>query len=124
MADESEDELASGDDDDVSRGGTPSSSTAAGLAAGDDRNSPAMKLIARQKRSARLAELEKMTAEEIDALPPAKRRVGAKARGASGPGRGWRKGLKMGDKPRYTLPDTTPVAEGERSAQRWRVTGC
>lgn len=36
-----------------------------------------------------------LTLEEIEALPAAKRRKSLKARGATGPGRGWRKGLKM-----------------------------
>lgn len=36
-----------------------------------------------------------LTLEEIEALPAAKRRKTLKARGAQGPGRGWRKGLKM-----------------------------
>lgn len=39
--------------------------------------------------------IDEMTLEEIEALPAAKRRKGLKARGAAGPGRGWRKGLKM-----------------------------
>jgi hypothetical protein len=41
------------------------------------------------------AKAASMSMDEIESLPPAKRRKSAKARGASGPGRGWRKGLKM-----------------------------
>lgn len=41
------------------------------------------------------AQASNMTIEELDALPAAKRRRSHKARGAAGPGRGWRKGLKM-----------------------------
>lgn len=91
---ESEDELASDDGDDAEN---TSGTSKAGLKA-HAAGSPSNGLTAAQrakKRTARMVELEKMTAEEIDALPPAKRRKGAKARGASGPGRGWRKGLKM-----------------------------
>lgn len=45
--------------------------------------------------------IEDMSMEEIEALPAAKRRKGLKLRGAAGPGRGWRKGLKMDQKPVY-----------------------
>lgn len=104
---ESEDELQSEEEEDGIDPETgriqsrPSSSS--GLAALKDPNlsslSPSSRRAAinasRQRRNAALAEIEGMTAEQIDALPAAKRRKGAKARGASGPGRGWRKGLKM-----------------------------
>lgn len=53
-----------------------------------------------------------MTVEEIDALPAAKRRRTHKAKGALGPGRNWRKGLRGGQKPLYELPDGT-IASGE-----------
>lgn len=48
--------------------------------------------------------VDQLTIEEIEALPAAKRRKSLKARGASGPGRGWRKGLKMDQKPVYVQP--------------------
>lgn len=59
-----------------------------------------------------------MTVEELDALPAAKRRKSAKARGAAGPGRGWRKGLTKGQKPVYELPphERTPASFGNTSA--------
>ncbi|PWN52877.1 hypothetical protein IE53DRAFT_242914 [Violaceomyces palustris] len=47
---------------------------------------------------------QSLTLEELDALPAAKRRKSHKARGAPGPGRGWRKGLVKGQKPIYELP--------------------
>lgn len=81
---------------------------------------------ATKRRSTPREDISHLTLEELDALPPAKRRKGAKARGASGPGRGWRKGLKMGQKPVYHLPapgkdeDGMPIAEGERAAKLLR----
>ncbi|KAL9933124.1 hypothetical protein V8E36_007842 [Tilletia maclaganii] len=45
-----------------------------------------------------------MSLAELDALPAAKRRRAHQARGASGPGRGWRKGLRLGQKPKYEVP--------------------
>jgi hypothetical protein len=59
--------------------------------------------------------VDQMTIEEIEALPAAKRRKSLKARGAAGPGRGWRKGLKMDQKPVYVAPGESPptkVASG------------
>lgn len=63
---------------------------------------------------ARIAQFKSMTVEELDALPAAKRRKTAKARGAAGPGRGWRKGLTKGQKPVYELPpaERTPSSFG------------
>ncbi|UZJ55463.1 hypothetical protein CBS101457_004783 [Exobasidium rhododendri] len=52
--------------------------------------------------------IDQMTIEEIEALPAAKRRKSLKARGAAGPGRGWRKGLKMDQKPVYVRPGESP----------------
>ncbi|CAO1625555.1 unnamed protein product [Sympodiomycopsis kandeliae] len=69
-----------------------------------------------KRRSVGRDDVGNLTMEELDALPPAKRRKGAKARGAPGPGRGWRKGLKMGQKPVYNLPDSTPIAQGTPSS--------
>jgi hypothetical protein len=54
--------------------------------------------------------IEEMSLAEIEALPAAKRRKGLKARGAAGPGRGWRKGLKMDQKPVYRQPGESPPA--------------
>ena len=59
--------------------------------------------------------VDQLTIEEIEALPAAKRRKSLKARGAAGPGRGWRKGLKMDQKPVYVAPGDSPptkVASG------------
>lgn len=119
---DSEDELASDEEDD--EGSNAPSSAADGivgqhlqrsLGSSSSRiNSPSLVAPVKGKRKPTIRdEVGHMTAEELDALPPAKRRKGAKARGAPGPGRGWRKGLKMGQKPIYALPDTTPIAEGQ-----------
>ncbi|KAK0550974.1 Thioredoxin-like 4A [Tilletia horrida] len=56
-------------------------------------------------------ETKGMSIEELDALPAAKRRRAHQARGASGPGRGWRRGLKMGQKPVYHPPPEKPKQE-------------
>lgn len=68
----------------------------------------------RRPNLARIAQVKAMTVEELDALPAAKRRKTAKARGAAGPGRGWRKGLTKGQKPVYELPpeERTPASFG------------
>lgn len=60
---------------------------------------------------ARMVQVQSLSVEELDALPAAKRRKTAKARGAAGPGRGWRKGLTKGQKPVYELPpaERTPA---------------
>lgn len=55
--------------------------------------------------------VDQMTIEEIEALPAAKRRKSLKARGAAGPGRGWRKGLKMDQKPVYVQPGESPPSK-------------
>uniref|UniRef100_V5GHW8 Uncharacterized protein n=1 Tax=Kalmanozyma brasiliensis (strain GHG001) TaxID=1365824 RepID=V5GHW8_KALBG len=55
--------------------------------------------VVKRSSLARTAQLQAMSVEELDALPAAKRRKTAKARGAAGPGRGWRKGLTKGQKP-------------------------
>ena len=70
--------------------------------------------------TARMAQAQSLTVEELDALPAAKRRKTAKARGAAGPGRGWRKGLTKGQKPVYELPpaETTPATFGNTSNAR------
>lgn len=64
--------------------------------------------------------VDQMTIEEIEALPAAKRRKSLKARGAAGPGRGWRKGLKMDQKPVYVQPGAegppSKVASGTPSS--------
>ncbi|CDR98775.1 hypothetical protein [Sporisorium scitamineum] len=69
---------------------------------------------------ARIAQVQAMSVEELDALPAAKRRKTAKARGAAGPGRGWRKGLTKGQKPVYELPsaETTPATFGNTANAR------
>ncbi|SNX84361.1 uncharacterized protein MEPE_03070 [Melanopsichium pennsylvanicum] len=71
--------------------------------------------------SVRMAKAQAMSVEELDALPAAKRRKTAKARGAAGPGRGWRKGLTKGQKPVYELPpaETTPVTFGNTANARF-----
>lgn len=80
--------------------------------------SPAQKV--RRGNMARIAQVQAMTVEELDALPAAKRRKTAKARGAAGPGRGWRKGLTKGQKPVYELPSagTTPATFGDTTNAR------
>lgn len=55
--------------------------------------------------------IDEMSMAEIEALPAAKRRKGMKLRGAAGPGRGWRKGLKMDMKPVYRAPGDSPPAQ-------------
>lgn len=81
--------------------------------------SPGAKVL-RRGNLARMAQVQAMTVEELDALPAAKRRKTAKARGAAGPGRGWRKGLTKGQKPVYELPsaETTPTTFGNTSNAR------
>ncbi|PWN42208.1 hypothetical protein IE81DRAFT_330347 [Ceraceosorus guamensis] len=65
---------------------------------------------------AKIKKASALSVEEIDSMPPAKRRKSHKARGAPGPGRGWRKGLKMGQKPVYTGPDGLAAAEATPSS--------
>lgn len=55
--------------------------------------------------------IDEMSMAEIEALPAAKRRKGMKLRGAAGPGRGWRKGLKMDMKPVYRAPGDSPPSQ-------------
>ncbi|TKY85757.1 hypothetical protein EX895_005297 [Sporisorium graminicola] len=76
--------------------------------------------LAKRGNLARIAQVQAMSVEELDALPAAKRRKTAKARGAAGPGRGWRKGLTKGQKPVYELPpaETTPATFGNTAAAR------
>ena len=75
---------------------------------------------AKRGNLARIAQVQAMSVEELDALPAAKRRKTAKARGAAGPGRGWRKGLTKGQKPVYELPpaETTPATFGNTADAR------
>ncbi|KAJ1032994.1 hypothetical protein NDA16_000273 [Ustilago loliicola] len=86
---------------------------------GDGSASPANKVV-RRANMARIAQVQAMSVEELDALPAAKRRKTAKARGAAGPGRGWRKGLTKGQKPVYELPSagTTPATFGDTTNAR------
>ncbi|PWZ02174.1 hypothetical protein BCV70DRAFT_157073 [Testicularia cyperi] len=72
-------------------------------------------VAAKRSASIRVAQAQAMSVEELDALPAAKRRKTAKARGAAGPGRGWRKGLTKGQKPVYELPasERTPATFGD-----------
>ncbi|SPO25833.1 uncharacterized protein UTRI_03198 [Ustilago trichophora] len=76
--------------------------------------------VVKRANTARMAQAQSLTVEELDALPAAKRRKTAKARGAAGPGRGWRKGLTKGQKPVYELPpaETTPASFGNTSNAR------
>lgn len=104
-------------------------------------------LTGKKAAAARVAEAQALTLEELDALPAAKRRKSHKARGAPGPGRGWRKGLTKwvqshsplnhqknivlmvsffyyhrGQKPVYALPslpakDSTPTTFGNTAVE-------
>ncbi|CBQ73026.1 conserved hypothetical protein [Sporisorium reilianum SRZ2] len=76
--------------------------------------------LSKRGNLARIAQVQAMSVEELDALPAAKRRKTAKARGAAGPGRGWRKGLTKGQKPVYELPqaETTPATFGNTANAR------
>ncbi|KAK0533876.1 Thioredoxin-like 4A [Tilletia horrida] len=72
--------------------------SAPGSPGGDDSPSSKKRILTTRE------ETKDMSLDELDALPAAKRRRAHQARGASGPGRGWRKGLKMGQKPKYEVP--------------------
>lgn len=76
--------------------------------------------VVKRTNLARIAQVQSMSVEELDALPAAKRRKTAKARGAAGPGRGWRKGLTKGQKPVYELPpaERTPSTFGNTANAR------
>ncbi|KAN0064961.1 hypothetical protein ACQY0O_002019 [Thecaphora frezii] len=84
-------------------------------------------LTGKKAALARQEEAARMTMEELDALPAAKRRKSHKARGAPGPGRGWRKGLTKGQKPIYELPKlpeagSTPASFGNTSTPKAAAT--
>ncbi len=100
-----------------SHGGPNSSSASPSLDGSASPHSGASKM-GKRPNFARMAQAQALTAEELDALPAAKRRKTAKARGAAGPGRGWRKGLTKGQKPVYELPpaERTPATFGNTSA--------
>ncbi|EPQ30553.1 uncharacterized protein PFL1_02078 [Pseudozyma flocculosa PF-1] len=86
---------------------TPSSNAREGGSTESPRGTPSERariLTGKRAAAARQEEAARMTKEELDALPAAKRRKSHKARGAPGPGRGWRKGLTKGQKPVYELP--------------------
>lgn len=104
--------------------GTETISPSPSTSMGDGSQSPASaevqaRLQANKKAGtvSRSAATKSLTVEELDALPAAKRRKSAKARGAAGPGRGWRKGLTKGQKPVYELPphQRTPATFGNTS---------
>lgn len=101
-----------------SRGGA-SSSASPSMDGSASPHSGSSKMVKRTSL-ARMAHVQAMTVEELDALPAAKRRKTAKARGAAGPGRGWRKGLTKGQKPVYELPpaEKTPATFGNTANAR------
>ncbi|SOV09309.1 uncharacterized protein UDID_04225 [Ustilago sp. UG-2017a] len=101
------------------RSSAPGGGGSSASPSGDGSASPANKVV-RRGNQARIAQVRNMTVEELDALPAAKRRKTAKARGAAGPGRGWRKGLTKGQKPVYELPsaETTPATFGDTTNAR------
>ncbi|KAE8214639.1 hypothetical protein CF327_g2015 [Tilletia walkeri] len=71
-------------------------------------------------------ETNAMSLAELDDLPAAKRRRAHQARGASGPGRGWRKGLKIrGQKPVYQVhpePDRSSTPKVTPSSSKGKGT--
>ncbi|GAC93580.1 hypothetical protein PHSY_001145 [Pseudozyma hubeiensis SY62] len=102
-----------------SKGGAASSSASPSAEGSASPHSGSHKLVKRSSL-ARMAQVQSMSVEELDALPAAKRRKTAKARGAAGPGRGWRKGLTKGQKPVYELPpaERTPATFGNTASVR------
>ncbi|KAJ9479155.1 hypothetical protein PHBOTO_002632 [Pseudozyma hubeiensis] len=102
-----------------SKGGAASSSASPSAEGSASPHSGSHRLVKRSSL-ARMAQVQSMSVEELDALPAAKRRKTAKARGAAGPGRGWRKGLTKGQKPVYELPpaERTPATFGNTAAAR------
>ncbi|CAD6883988.1 unnamed protein product [Tilletia caries] len=69
-------------------------------------------------------ETQDMSLAELDDLPAAKRRRAHQARGSSGPGRGWRKGLKMGQKAVYQVhpePDRSAIPKSSSTLTKGKA---